>query len=99
MVKITSPLYTSTAHGHLKGVGVYRRAAGGRAVLQQPPRVTRPPVTFTPEERAGFLAARAAWLAIQPTWILKGKRWRFIRSPTWPDFARAWYAENNSWAH
>jgi hypothetical protein len=99
MPKLTQPFFCTDAHGLLPDVGTVRRTGAGVGVLSRPALRNPPPIANTPAEKAGFLAARAAWLAIAPGPVWTGTHYVWKRTPNWPTFARNWYAATGSWAH
>ncbi len=99
MAKVTQAFFSTDATGTLPGFGTVSRRQGGTSTVSLNSGGNPAPARDTPEERAGFAAARAAWLAIEPTRIRATYGYRWVRIPRWPDFARDWYAVNGSWVH
>lgn len=99
MAKVTQAFFTTDATGTLPGFGTISRRSSGASIVSLKSGGNPAPARDTPAERAGFAAARAAWLAIPPTRYRAPSGWRYARFPRWADFARDWYAVNGSWVH
>lgn len=99
MAKVTQPFFTPDATGTIPGIGTVTRRTGKPSIIAMNSGGNPAPLKDTPAERAGFAAARAAWLAIVPTRYHSASGWRYARFPRWAAFAATWYAVNNSWVH
>ena len=99
MAKVTQPFFTPDATGTIPGIGTVTRRTGQTSIVAMNHGGNPAPTKDTPEERAGFAAARAAWLAIAPTRYQSASGYRRARFPRWAEYAATWYAVNNSWIH
>lgn len=95
MVRITRPLFATSATGKIKGMGSYRKTRAGTVHLINHawpnPNSTRP----SPVNAQHLAIAKRQHAQIAPTQILIGGKLRWLILPRWPEFWVQYLVDND----